>query len=67
MITLITAIIAVMIVAIAIVVTLRKGSVPPATPAVNSVIAARALISVPNPPSGLSPEEIKARQALLIH
>jgi cbb3-type cytochrome oxidase subunit 3 len=33
----------------------------------NSLMAAQALISAPNPPSGLSPGEIKARQALLNH
>jgi hypothetical protein len=66
MIALFAAIIAV-VVFVVILVILKKESANTAKPTGNSLIAAQALISAPNPPSGLSPEEIKARQALLTH
>ena len=67
MIALVAAIIAVVILAVAVVVTFEKEPVKTATPAGNSLTVAQALISAPNPPSGLSPEEIKSRQAILNH
>ena len=67
MIALFAAIIAVIIFAVVLAVILKKELAKTATLAGNSLVAAQALISAPNPPSGLSPEEIKARQALLTH
>ena len=67
MIALFAAIIAVVILAVVLAVILKKESANTAKPTGNSLIAAQAIISAPNPPSGLSPEEIKSRQAILNH
>jgi len=67
MIALVAAIIAVVVFAIALAVIFKKEPVKTATPAGNSLTVAQALLLAPNPPSGLSPEEIKSRQAILNH
>ena len=64
----IVALIAVAFILVAISVYIQKNEqAARAKSARDSLLAAQALISAPNPPSGLSPGEIKARQALLKH
>ena len=64
----IVALIAVAFILVAISVYIQKNEqAARAKSARDSLLASQALISAPNPPSGLSPGEIKARQALLKH